>query len=123
MKFLIDAQLPARVARLLTETGHDAMHTSELAEGNRTTDARIIEVAADGNRVVVTKDHDFRDGHLIYRKPRYLLAITTGNITNTELVTLFQANMAAIVEAFTETDFVELGPSSLVTHPCHRSES
>lgn len=65
MKFLIDAQLPARVARLLPETGHDAIHTSELVAGNRTTDARIIEVAAEDDRIVVTKDHDFRDGHLI----------------------------------------------------------
>jgi predicted nuclease of predicted toxin-antitoxin system len=45
VKFLIDAQLPARVARVLTDAGHDALHTTELPAGNRTTDARITEIA------------------------------------------------------------------------------
>jgi predicted nuclease of predicted toxin-antitoxin system len=61
VRFLVDAQLPARLARFLSSAGHDALHTSELPDGNRTTDRRIAEVADDDNRVVVTKDRDFRD--------------------------------------------------------------
>jgi predicted nuclease of predicted toxin-antitoxin system len=34
MKFLVDAQLPRRLARLLTATGHDAIHTLDLPRGN-----------------------------------------------------------------------------------------
>ncbi len=64
MRFLVDAQLPARLAQFLSSAGHEALHTSELPEGNRTTDRRIVEVADDNNRVVVTKDQDFRDSHL-----------------------------------------------------------
>ncbi len=30
MKFLVDAQLPLRLARLLREAGYDAIHTREL---------------------------------------------------------------------------------------------
>ncbi len=32
MKFLIDAHLPKRLARLLQQLGHDAIHTLDLPE-------------------------------------------------------------------------------------------
>lgn len=71
MRFLVDAQLPASVARLLRDAGHDAVHTSELADGNRTTDAELCRIADGDGRVVVSKDRDFRDSHLLAgRHPR-----------------------------------------------------
>jgi predicted nuclease of predicted toxin-antitoxin system len=54
MKLLVDAQLPATLARLLTDVGHDAIHTSRLPEGNRTTDASVANLADEEDRVVVT---------------------------------------------------------------------
>ncbi len=81
MKFLVDAQLPAKLVQLLRTAGHDAIHTSELPEGNRTTDQALARKADGEGRVVVTKDRDFRDGHLLSRSPRHLLVVTTGNIT------------------------------------------
>ena len=56
MKFVVDAQLPAKLSRLLAEAGHDSVHTSQLPEGNRTTDATLANLADDEDRVVVTKD-------------------------------------------------------------------
>ena len=116
MKFLIDAQLPARLARFLRHAGHDAVHTSALPMGNHTTDTQITEIADGESRVVVTKDRDFRDGHLLSGSPRRLLVVATGNITNTELLALVQANLDAIIDALGEADFVELGPRTLVIH-------
>lgn len=116
MKFLVDAQLPARLARFLNDAGHDALHTSELPEGNRTTDARIAALADGESRVVVTKDRDFRDGHLLRGSPRRLLIVSTGNITNNVLLALFKANLDAIVGALAEADFVELGQGAMVVH-------
>ena len=116
MKFLIDAQLPARLAGFLRDAGHDAVHASALPTGNHTTDARIAEIADRESRVVVTKDRDFRDGHLLSGSPRRLLVVATGNITNTELLALFQTNLDAIIAALGEADFVELGPRTLVIH-------
>ena len=69
MKFLIDAQLPARLGQLLARAGHDAMHTSELPDGNRTTDAEIATIADREQRAVITKDRDFRDNHLLAGTP------------------------------------------------------
>lgn len=93
MKFLVGAQPPARLARFLNGAGHDALHTSELPEGNRTADARIAEVADGEGRVVVTKDRDFRDRHLLTGSPRRLLSVATGNITNAALLALFEVNL------------------------------
>ena len=89
MNFLVDAQLPARLARALAVAGHDAIHTSDLPEGNRSTDGDIARRADTENRVVVTKDRDFRDGHLLTGSPRRLLVVATGNITNNALMALF----------------------------------
>lgn len=35
MRLLIDAHLPKRLARLLQQLGHDALHTLDLPEQNR----------------------------------------------------------------------------------------
>ena len=80
----------------------------KLPDGNRTTDARIAEVADGEDRVVVTKDRDFRDGHLLSSSPRRLLVVATGNITNSTLLALFEVNLDVIVGALGEADFVEL---------------
>jgi len=90
VKFLIDAQLPLRLAEFLNRTGHDALHTIELPDGNRSTDRQIAELADADGRVVVTKDRDFRDGHLLVGSPRELLIVATGNITNDALLSIFE---------------------------------
>jgi len=116
VKFLVDAQLPARLARFLISAGHDALHTTELPDGSRTTDGQLVELADGEGRVVVTKDWDFRDGHLLTRSPQRLLVVATGNITNAALLVLFETHLDAIAAALEEADFVELGPDSLVVH-------
>ena len=113
MKFLIDAQLPARLAEFLNRAGHDAVHTIGLPDGNRSTDSQIAQHADTEDRVVVTKDQDFRDGHLLGRSPRKLLVVATGNITNDALLSLFELHLDAIVSALGEADFVELSQDAL----------
>lgn len=117
MKFLVDAQLPARLARLLSDAGHDTLHTSELPDGNRTSDERIAELADHDGRIVVTKDRDFRDSHLLTRSPCQLVIVAAGNITNTALLALFKRNLDEIVAALHEVDLVEIAPDSLILHP------
>lgn len=70
MRFLVDAQLPVRLARQFTAAGHDAVHTSVLPQGNRTSDIEIATLSDTEGRVVVTKDREFRDGHLLRQTPR-----------------------------------------------------
>ena len=116
MRFLVDAQLPRRLARQLATEGHDAIHTLDLSDGNRTSDAAIIDLADREGRVVVTKDADFVVSHTLAKRPRRLLLVATGNIDNEALEILLRANLARIVPALEESNFVELGRDYLTSH-------
>lgn len=112
MKFLVDAQLPRRLARLLREAGHDAIHTL----GNRTTDALINDLSAREHFVVVTKDADFVNSFILHRRPYKLLLVSTGNIRNSELESLLLSSLERLVEGFESFDYVELNRHVLIFH-------
>ncbi len=114
MKFLVDAQLPLRLARWLREEGHDVLHTKDLPGGNRTADRDINEISLREQRTVVTKDGDFVVTHMIHRLPYRLLLISTGNIGNAELLELFGDKLELIVSSLRTSTFVELGQRSLI---------
>ena len=116
MKFIVDAQLPRRLARELAAFGHDAVHTLDLSAGNRTQDKDIVALAIRENRVVVTKDNDFVTSFLLRGVPPKLLLISTGNISNDALSKLLAANLAVLESAFAKNDFVELGGSAITIH-------
>ena len=116
MRFLVDAQLPRRLAHRLRETGQDVVHTLDLPRGNRTTDAEINDAAAREQRVVVTKDADFVNSFVVARQPPTLLLISTGNITNVELEALVRTNLLGVVAAFETSCHGELGCTALVIH-------
>lgn len=116
MKFLIDAQLPRRLARWLSAQGHDAVYTLDLPSGNRTQDAEIILFAQQDDRVVVTKDDDFVQSFLVNDRPQRLWLISTGNIANPDLERLVADNLTAIIGALSLNRFVELTRTSLIIH-------
>ena len=107
MKFLVDAQLPRRFVTWLNETGHDALHTSDLPLKNLIPDSEVIARAMRDGRVVVSKDADFVQSFLIAGEPPLLL-ISTGNITNADLEKVVRANLSGIEAAFASSQFVEI---------------
>ena len=58
MRFLIDAQLPPALARLLTDAGHTAEHVADIGL-LEAADSPIWEYALQCGAVIVTKDEDF----------------------------------------------------------------
>ena len=50
-KFLVDAQLPRRLANRLQDWGYDAIHTLDLPEQNVTTDEVINDISKDADFV------------------------------------------------------------------------
>lgn len=114
MNFLVDAQLPRRLNAWLTAAGCDARHTLGLPARNRTTDEQINDVADQEQRVVVTKDADFVDSHLLRGRPAKLLLISTGNISNRDLEALVVPLIPDIVREFQTHSFLELGQSGIV---------
>lgn len=116
MRFVVDAQLPKRIARWLAAQGHDAVHTLDLPSGNRASDGEIIDLACGEDRIVVTKDADFVSSHLIQQRPRKLLLISTGNIGNAALLTILEKNLSAVESVLEDADFVELSATRLIVH-------
>lgn len=115
MRFLVDAQLPLRLAQWLSQAGHDARHTLDLPQGNRTLDGDVVAIAVREERIVVTKDSDFVQTFLLSGQPRLLL-ISTGNISNANLEELLHGSLAAIEQAFATHRFVEVGRTALLIH-------
>ena len=116
MKFLIDAQLPRRLAHWLREQGFEAIHTLDLPLGNRTKDSDINELSINEKYIVISKDADFVNSFLVSNRPRKLLLISTGNIRNTELEALFKANIRGIAEGFATFSFIEVDRRSVIFH-------
>jgi predicted nuclease of predicted toxin-antitoxin system len=116
MNFLIGAQLPRRLCRVLTAAGHDAVHTLDLPNANRTTDAEINAISIQEKRVVITKDSDFVDSYLLSKMPHKLLLMSTGNISNKDLEALFTPLIPTIVTTFQSHDYAELTRAALIVH-------
>lgn len=116
MKFLIDAQLPRKLAIQLKNAGYDTRHTLGLPKANRTSDAFINELSMQEQRIVVTKDSDFVDSFLIQGMPWKLLLISTGNIQNNDLLALLAENLNDLEKGFAKHQFIEISRTSLIFH-------
>lgn len=111
MKFLVDAQLPVRLARVLQSAGCDTIHTKDLPRLNATPDSEINLLSMQESRIVITKDRDFLDSFMINQQPYKLLILTRGNINNNQLLDLFMNNLPHLVEIFEEHSFIDRNES------------
>lgn len=115
MKFLVDAQLPKTLARFLRERGFDAIHTLELPDKNESDDLEINQVSLNEQRVVISKDSDFYDRYSAKQEPFKLLYLTTGNISNRDLIGLFDKNLLLIIHSLQDDSVVELNRKKVFT--------
>ena len=116
MNFLIDANLPRYLGDIFRERGHQAVHTLDLPDGNTTIDSAILKYADEQNCIITTKDSDFTSSFWLNNRPEKLLLISTGNIRNKELVTLFIANFDQIINGLSDNRFVELTREHVIVH-------
>jgi predicted nuclease of predicted toxin-antitoxin system len=116
MKFLVDAQLPYRLARFLQKSGYDTIHTLDLPLKNATSDTEINALSLRENRILITKDKDFLESFILKGQPAQLLLITTGNISNKELERLFTNNFTQITELFANYKLIEMSKDALIIH-------
>ena len=116
MKFFVDANLPYRLALRLRQLGFDAIHTDDLPNKERSSDREIRQISIEQNRVVVTKDSDFLDSHLIQGIPAKLVFITTGNIVNRDLLNLVEKNFETMIESLEMYDLIEINNKEIIGH-------
>lgn len=109
MNFLVDAHLPRRMVAWLVAAGCDAVHTLDLPDRNRTTDKQINNVSERDQRIVISKDGDFVDSHLLTGRPAKQQCNSTGNIRNSELQSLMVPLILELLREFQTNSFLELG--------------
>ena len=114
MKFLIDAQLPRRMVGWFSAADCEAMHTLDLPLGNQTPDKVITDIANRDQRVLITKDGDFVDSHLLSGQPAKLLLVTTGNISNWALEQLLVPHIPRLAADFQQHSFLEVGHTGII---------
>lgn len=116
MRFIVDAQLPIRLANWFRNRGFDCVHTLDLPEANRTSDNFIREINIAENRIVVSKDTDFRQSFLVNRIPPKLILVTTGNISNNQLLELFERNRELIIGSIEQCDMIEININEVIAY-------
>lgn len=115
MKFIVDAQLPRSLAGFLRDKDLDAIHTLDLPKGNETSDIEINQLSLAEKRVVISKDRDFYDSFTATREPFKLLQIRTGNMSNADLIGLFDKNLKTIISELQTASVVEVTRNYIVT--------
>lgn len=99
MKLLLDANLSPEVARLLGESGHDAIHVRDIGLLSAP-DPEILQAAANGGCVLVTADSDF--GALLalgsLASPSVLLLRSADHLRPRAQASLIVANLLSIAD-------------------------
>ena len=107
LKFIIDTQLPPKLAKFLSDKGFPAIHTTYFPNGHLLDDKTIVQIAIRDNLINITKDSDFLDNYLVHGVPPKVLMLQFGNISNADLMTLFESHLANIVKTFSGgADFI-----------------
>jgi predicted nuclease of predicted toxin-antitoxin system len=82
-----------------------------LPLGNRPLDLAINELSITKDYVVVTKDSDFVESFVVRGEPWKVPLVSTGNIRNSDLETLFRSSIERIVNGFKNFDLIALSIS------------
>jgi predicted nuclease of predicted toxin-antitoxin system len=101
VKFLVDNQLPAALARWLTAKGYDAIHVLDRGLG-RECDGELWKLAHEEGRILVSKDEDFLALALRPGDEGRLLWLRLGNCRKQALLKAFDDSWPAIAEALGE---------------------
>lgn len=97
MRFLVDAQLPPALARLLRDHGHEAEHITDVGPADAP-DRDIWRYALEHGAVIVTKDEDFADMVATGREAPPVVWVRTGNTRRAVLLAWFEPLIQRVAE-------------------------
>lgn len=103
MHFVVDAQLPPALARLLGDLGHTAEHVAEIGLRDAD-DSPIWEYVLKKQAVIVTKDEDFAHRHGQSRIAPVVVWLRIGNTSRRALLQWFEPLLPQIVELIEKGD-------------------
>lgn len=99
----------------MREKGFDAVHTLELPNRNATKDSEIMLLSLQEERIVISKDVDFYDSYTAKQEPYKLVYLTIGNLSNKELLHLFDKNLSHLIAVLERSSVVEMNQHFLIT--------
>jgi predicted nuclease of predicted toxin-antitoxin system len=109
VKFLLDAQLPPRLAKELARAGHEAKHVYEC--GLLTAkDRDIWQFATKEGTAIITKDSDFAAMRMRSPSGPAVVWLRLGNVSNDQLIKSLLSALPEIAEATNKGEpLVEVG--------------
>jgi predicted nuclease of predicted toxin-antitoxin system len=98
MRFLVDAQLPPALARLLVAEGFAAEHVYDIGF-DQAEDGAIWDYANDTKATIITKDEDFIILASVRLDGPPIVWVRLGNTTKQALLAWFKPLLPAIIKA------------------------
>jgi predicted nuclease of predicted toxin-antitoxin system len=98
VRFVVDAQLPPALSRLLARSGHEAFHVSDDGLLSAS-DSDIWDHASRLGAVLITKDEDFVTMRAFNASGPPIIWVRLGNTTNRTLLAYFTSVLSAMVES------------------------
>ncbi|MEM1327420.1 MAG: DUF5615 family PIN-like protein [Bacteroidota bacterium] len=117
MKIICDVHVARKVVKYLIQKGVDSVRINDILQGSSTDDQDIVAYADQERYVVMSKDQDFKNTHLIKHQPKQLLKINLGNISTKKLIQILEENFDRIQSAFNyPVCLVEIDNGSIVIY-------
>jgi predicted nuclease of predicted toxin-antitoxin system len=98
MRFVVDAQLPPALARMLVAQGHEAEHVADRGMA-RASDGAIWDWASGAAAAIVTKDEDFAQRRVMTGAGPVVIWIRLRNTRRAALLDWFGAALPDVVSA------------------------
>ena len=115
MRLLCDVHISYRIVRFLAKHADDVVHVNDILNKWYTTDQAICEYADRHGFIVVSKDKDFKNSHLIHLSPKKLLLIALGNLSSDHVISTLDKAIKFIREEDKKPSFfMEIGSKSIL---------
>jgi predicted nuclease of predicted toxin-antitoxin system len=89
MKFLCDVRISIKLAKHINNQGFECIHINTILDKWFTSDSTIAKFSDLNDLILITKDFDFKSSFLVHKTPKKLIKINLGNISNTQLIEMF----------------------------------
>ncbi|PZX48669.1 DUF5615 family PIN-like protein [Algoriphagus chordae] len=110
MRLICDVHISYKVVSFFKGQGHECIHVNFILAGSFTKDSEIANFVDSGDYILISKDSDFKISFLLNRKPKKLVKINLGNISNLELVNIFKTRIELLEKLNLKPSFMlEIG--------------
>lgn len=105
MKFLCDVHISIKLAKHLSNIGFECIHINTILDKWFTSDSNIAKYADSNDLILITKDFDFKSSFIVNKTPKKLIKINLGNISNIQLIEIFDQYISEIETVNNKQDY------------------